>query len=162
MYDTLMQMGRWFGYRDGYADVCRIYMTPDGRLLVFAHCRRDRGAPKGFQIDGAREVHPKGVWLRVRSHPTSLIVTARNKMRTGRKVPMQIALEGRLAETSVLLGDEDSLEHNKTVLETVCRAVRKGEARSDGTRIRIHLEVRLPEHHRSWLFRPSKTIPNVS
>ena len=27
MYDTLMQMGRWFGYRDGYADVCRIYMT---------------------------------------------------------------------------------------------------------------------------------------
>ena len=22
-----MQMGRWFGYRDGYADLCRIYMT---------------------------------------------------------------------------------------------------------------------------------------
>ena len=22
MYDTLMQMGRWFGYRPGYIDVC--------------------------------------------------------------------------------------------------------------------------------------------
>ena len=27
MYDTLMQMGRWFGYRDGYVDLCRIYST---------------------------------------------------------------------------------------------------------------------------------------
>jgi len=29
MYDTLMQMGRWFGYRDGYADLCRVYMHPE-------------------------------------------------------------------------------------------------------------------------------------
>ena len=26
-YDTLMQMGRWFGYRDGFTDLCRIYTT---------------------------------------------------------------------------------------------------------------------------------------
>ena len=26
MYDTLFQMGRWFGYRDGYEDLCRIWM----------------------------------------------------------------------------------------------------------------------------------------
>ena len=25
---TLMQMGRWFGYRVGYLDVCRVYTTP--------------------------------------------------------------------------------------------------------------------------------------
>jgi hypothetical protein len=27
MYDTLMQMGRWFGYRKGYMDLCRIYTS---------------------------------------------------------------------------------------------------------------------------------------
>ena len=27
MYDTLMQMGRWFGYRPGYLDLCRLYTT---------------------------------------------------------------------------------------------------------------------------------------
>ncbi|YCI76071.1 Z1 domain-containing protein [Bacillus sp. R1-10] len=27
MYDTLMQMGRWFGFRNGYMDLCRIYTT---------------------------------------------------------------------------------------------------------------------------------------
>jgi len=29
MYDTLMQMGRWFGFRGGYEDITRIYMTSD-------------------------------------------------------------------------------------------------------------------------------------
>ncbi|WP_240329957.1 Z1 domain-containing protein [Helicobacter suis] len=28
-YDTLMQMGRWFGYRDGYEDLCKIYMPEE-------------------------------------------------------------------------------------------------------------------------------------
>ena len=26
-YDTLLQMGRWFGYRTGYEDVCRLYTS---------------------------------------------------------------------------------------------------------------------------------------
>lgn len=26
-YDTLLQMGRWFGYRPGYADLARLWMT---------------------------------------------------------------------------------------------------------------------------------------
>uniref|UniRef100_UPI0040486FA8 Z1 domain-containing protein n=1 Tax=Yoonia sp. TaxID=2212373 RepID=UPI0040486FA8 len=29
MYDTLMQMGRWFGYRDGYLDVYRLYTSQE-------------------------------------------------------------------------------------------------------------------------------------
>ncbi len=29
MYDTLMQMGRWFGYRPGYEDLTRIYTTAE-------------------------------------------------------------------------------------------------------------------------------------
>ena len=27
MYDTLMQMGRWFGYRNSYEDLCRLFTT---------------------------------------------------------------------------------------------------------------------------------------
>ena len=30
MYDTLMQMGRWFGYRSGYEDLCRVWMPANG------------------------------------------------------------------------------------------------------------------------------------
>src|ERR1035438_4448439 len=38
MYDTLMQMGRWFGYRPGYLDLCRLYTTPE-LLEWFGRCR---------------------------------------------------------------------------------------------------------------------------
>ena len=27
--DTLMQMARWFGYRDGYQDLCRIWINAE-------------------------------------------------------------------------------------------------------------------------------------
>ncbi len=37
MYDTLMQMGRWFGYRQGYLDLCRLYITENAGSLVRAH-----------------------------------------------------------------------------------------------------------------------------
>ena len=30
-YDTLMQMGRWFGYRIGFEDLCRIYLRETTR-----------------------------------------------------------------------------------------------------------------------------------
>ena len=29
MYDTLMQMGRWFGYRPHYDDLCQILINDD-------------------------------------------------------------------------------------------------------------------------------------
>lgn len=29
MYDSLLQMGRWFGYRNGYKDLCKIFMERD-------------------------------------------------------------------------------------------------------------------------------------
>ena len=35
MYDTLMQMGRWFGYRSGYSDLCRIWMNSPTHRLHF-------------------------------------------------------------------------------------------------------------------------------
>ena len=31
MYDTLMQMGRWFGYRPDYGDLCRIWMPEEAQ-----------------------------------------------------------------------------------------------------------------------------------
>jgi len=117
MYDTLMQMGRWFGYRDGYADLCRIFMTPDASSW-YAHIadateelRSDFAAMKRSRLT------PVDFGLRVRSHPTALIVTARNKMRTGKKVPHRISLEGRLIETLVLSSNEKVIADNIALVE---------------------------------------------
>lgn len=119
MYDTLMQMGRWFGYRDGYADLCRIYMTQAASSWYKHISEATEELREDFKAMEKAKLSPIDFGLRVRSHPAALIVTARNKMRTGRKVPIRIALEGRLAETSVVFADNTSIKHNRKVLESL-------------------------------------------
>lgn len=105
MYDTLLQMGRWFGYRDGYADVCRIFMTEeaiDGYAHISDAIDELRDEFNRMERAGAR---PVDFGLKVRAHPESLIVTARNKMRTGQKVRHSVSLAGKLIETTRLRTD---------------------------------------------------------
>ncbi|MDB4286730.1 Z1 domain-containing protein [Akkermansiaceae bacterium] len=117
MYDTLMQMGRWFGYRDGYADLCRIFMTDDAANWYAHIAEATEELRSDFRGMEKAKLTPLKFGLKVRSHPAALIVTARNKMRSSKRVPVSIALEGRLAETSVLLAGEEHLRDNFRVLE---------------------------------------------
>ncbi len=133
MYDTLMQMGRWFGYRDGYEDLCRIFMTDDAEAWYAHITDSTEELRQDFKAMERAGLTPMEFGLRVRAHPTALIVTARNKMRTGRDVPVNISLEGRLAETSVVFSDPGEIEHNTSVLErAIISATEYTEAEDTG------------------------------
>lgn len=112
MYDTLLQMGRWFGYRDGYLDLCSIYMTSEA-VGWYSHIStaidelRDE-----FRLMEKQGRSPEDFGLKVRTHPDSLIVTARNKMRKGKKVVHSVALTGRLIETVYLKSSKPVVENN--------------------------------------------------
>jgi hypothetical protein len=119
-YDTLLQMGRWFGYRDGYSDVCRIWLTAEAEGWYrhvtdatdelkrdFARMRRQKATPIEFG-------------LRVRTHPDTLLITARNKMATGINVVDEvrdISLDGRLIETARLYADQQRNQDNLKVID---------------------------------------------
>lgn len=121
MYDTLLQMGRWFGYRDGYADVCRIFMTEEA-IDWYAHISDAidelRDEFNRMERAGAR---PVDFGLKVRAHPESLIVTARNKMRSGQKVNHSVSLAGKLIETTRLR--TDAIPSNRKVLSDLLIAL---------------------------------------
>lgn len=121
MYDTLLQMGRWFGYRDGYADVCRIFMTEEA-IDWYAHISDAidelRDEFNRMERAGAR---PVDFGLKVRAHPESLIVTARNKMRSGQKVNHSVSLAGELIETTRL--HTDAIAANREVLSDLLTAL---------------------------------------
>lgn len=123
MYDTLLQMGRWFGYRDGYADVCRIYMTEEA-IDWYAHISEAinelRDEFNRMERAGAR---PVDFGLKVRAHPESLIVTARNKMRSGVKVSHSVSLAGKLIETTRLR--TDAIEINRTVMGSLLASLKQ-------------------------------------
>ena len=126
MYDTLLQMGRWFGYRDGYEDVCQIYMTSDA-ISWYAHIAEatEELRDEFRKMERAGRA-PEDFGLRVRSHPDALIVTARNKMRTGRRVRHRVALGGHLIETTAVRADQPSIRANLALLTSLVRRLQSG------------------------------------
>lgn len=116
MYDTLMQMGRWFGYRNGYEDLCRIWMS-DESFEWYRHISDAtdelREEIKRYEDTG---LTPIDFGLRVRSDITSLIVTARNKMRSAESRECVISLSGAYIETPEIYSD---MEKNRKNFESV-------------------------------------------
>ncbi len=103
MYDTLMQMGRWFGYRPGYLDLCRLYTTDELTqwyrhiALAEAELRRE------FDYMAKAGLTPENYGLRVRTHPDGMIITALNKMGWNKRVELSCA--GTLVQTAHLPKD---------------------------------------------------------
>lgn len=116
MYDTLMQMGRWFGYRKGYDDLCKIWMSVES-IEWYRHISQAtdelREEIKRYEDTG---LTPMDFGLRVRSDITSLIVTARNKMRSTESRECVISLSGAYVETPEIYSDVDK---NRTNIEAV-------------------------------------------
>ena len=115
-YDTLMQMGRWFGYRDDYDDLCRVWMTEEseGNYAYIARATEElRGELKRMKRLGAT---PREFGLRVRSHPGALVVTARNKMRSANEIAFEMSLAHELLETSRLRSTPAVIRSNTEVV----------------------------------------------
>lgn len=99
MYDTLMQMGRWFGYRSGYADLCRLYTTQqlmDWYRDIAAASEELRVEFDHMAQTGAT---PEQYGLRVRSHPDGLMITAGAKMRHTEEI--ELSFSQTISETII-------------------------------------------------------------
>ncbi|MFT8897972.1 MAG: Z1 domain-containing protein [Acetobacter sp.] len=118
MYDTLMQMGRWFGYRPGYEDVCRVWLPNDSinwyKHIALASEELRQQITRMRQAD----MSPRDFGLYVKSHPDSLMVTAANKMRSGQKIVLNQNLTGTLQESWLLpLDTKINLENEELIAE---------------------------------------------
>lgn len=115
MYDTLLQMGRWFGYRFGYEDLFKIWIAEDA--VDWYGYISDAVNELKEELEDMKRQHltPKDFGLKVRRAPGTLLVTARNKMRTATSVNRPIAVSGRMLETPRLKSDPDALEDNRAL-----------------------------------------------
>jgi hypothetical protein len=113
MYDTLMQMGRWFGYRQDYEDLCRVYLPEESKSWYEYITEATDELREDFRKMKRAQMTPKEFGLRVMSHPASLIITAKNKMRSGELIiDRAINLRGRQIETSVLSTLTEEIDKN--------------------------------------------------
>lgn len=115
MYDTLMQMGRWFGYRPGYEDLCRLYTTPElVRWYTEITLAQDE-LRRELEEMAIRGKTPEKYGLRVRTSAAGLSITASNKMRRAQRV--RLSFSGGIPETIVFDADPAVLRNNLVVLD---------------------------------------------
>lgn len=112
MYDTLMQMGRWFGYRGNYRDLCKVWMptfSMDWYSYISAATDELRAEVKRMQNEN---MTPRDFGLAVRSDIQGLLVTARNKMRTAKDYETVVNFSGEVIETKYVHSAPDILQRN--------------------------------------------------
>lgn len=116
MYDSLLQMGRWFGYRPNYRDLVRIFMTEevisDFRFIAVA----TNELKNDLEFYSQRGSTPKDFGIRIRSGQTGLIITSRNKMRTGVSKITAANFNHDIVETLALTIEDDSLNKDNILL----------------------------------------------
>jgi hypothetical protein len=116
MYDTLMQMGRWFGYRPSYEDLCRVHLSPDSirwYSYIAEASEELRSQIKRMRRDG---LSPKQFGLYVKAHPDQLLITATNKMRSGEKIVVNQNFSGKIIESYILPTDPVINEENEKLI----------------------------------------------
>ncbi|MEV0606589.1 Z1 domain-containing protein [Polymorphospora rubra] len=89
--DTLMQMGRWFGFRPKFRDLVRIYTTEELHGMFAAACKdeeflRAELGRYAQPVDGMRQITPKQIPPLIAQHRPDLRPTGRNKMWNARLV----------------------------------------------------------------------------
>ena len=115
-YDTLMQMCRWFGYRFGYEDLCKIYMTQESLDSFEAVNDAVDNLKDQFRQLANSNKTPKDFGLMVKESPdtldTALLVTARNKMYSTKQVYCTLNYSGFAVDTSKIFKNQHLTIHN--------------------------------------------------
>lgn len=123
MYDTLMQMGRWFGYRTGYEDLCQIWMTNRSQEWYSNIAEATDELRKDIVRMRNANRTPKDFGLQVRADNNSLLVTALNKMRSAQEYTITVSLSGLYKETPYITDNKEENNHNLKAVNTLIYSI---------------------------------------
>ncbi|SCY81690.1 Z1 domain-containing protein [Pseudomonas sp. NFACC37-1] len=145
--DTLLQMGRWFGYRPGYERLCRIHATSE----MLGDFREVSDAVEELREDLVRMermgITPNEFGLKVRQSPTGIAITAANKMRATKPVLMAVDLSTKHLQAFELFNDRNTNDdHYAAVMSLVEKLVTdcsNNEQPDDGARVWTKVGVAL-------------------
>lgn len=129
-YDTLLQMGRWFGYRNGYADLPRIWMTDELRDWFRHLATVENEMRRDIDVYMVEDKTPMQFAVRLRTHP-KLRVTAAAKMRDA--VPASFAYGGQRIQTRYFKTDPEWLRNNQQAArDLVAASIADGSSMEPG------------------------------
>lgn len=84
--DTLLQMGRWFGYRPGYLDLCKVFTTQDAIDKFDSTTLCIEELENDFRSMERYNKTPEEFMLKVKQHPGTLQITRQPIMKNTRTI----------------------------------------------------------------------------
>jgi hypothetical protein len=139
--DTLMQMCRWFGYKKGYENLCKVYL-PQESISWYTHITEVVN-DLYHQLKIMREAGktPDEFGLKVRDHPGTLMITAANKRKNAFERNVYMDMWGQTIRRMRL---DSSTEINSSNLEQTTQFIQSLMGDSS--------EQRIEEKSQSLLF----------
>ena len=98
-FDVLMQMGRWFGYRPNYEDLCHIWTSHTSARWYEEITKSTEELKDDIRQMFDEKMTPKEFGIKVRDESSELQITAYNKMRASFKRTEYLTFWGSLIET---------------------------------------------------------------
>jgi hypothetical protein len=131
-YDTLMQMCRWFGYRPGYKDLCKLFITEESyEWYEFISDAIDELYLELGRMSDQKKT-PSEFGLKVREHPGALLITAKQKMNAAHNHTRSLDLAGRrLRKYEFYASDENNLKNLDMTRSLINRLINTGLNRYD-------------------------------
>ncbi|MDD4847851.1 MAG: Z1 domain-containing protein [Bacteroidales bacterium] len=129
MYDTLMQMGRWFGYRPGYVDLCRLFTSAELNEWFRHITIASEELRSEFNYLAESGGTPDNYALKVRTHPGCLQITSISKMRYTKQV--EVSWAGRLIETYQLPMDKGKKKTNLIATDNLLTSIGSPEPKGN-------------------------------
>lgn len=113
-YDVLMQMGRWFGYRNGYEDLFQIWTTQTSAQWYAEVARSSQELKDDIREMFEQRLTPKDFGIKVRANNEELGITSYNKMRTASVIDISYSFYGNIYDTPYI---SSKIESNKLNLK---------------------------------------------
>lgn len=119
-FDVLMQMGRWFGFRDkpaNYAHLCKVWMLEKTEKYFLEITKSIEQLKQDIRELSESKMTPREFGIRVRNESDELGITDRNKMRSTKKYVYTEDLFGKVLETPYINSNDDVIRHNFKIIE---------------------------------------------
>jgi endonuclease len=113
-FDVLMQMGRWFGYRNGYDDIFQIWTSQTSAKWYAEIARSSQELKDCIKNMYDQRLTPKDFGIKVRDNCNELQITASNKMRAARGLDLRYSFYGNIYDTPYV---SFNIEHNRNNLK---------------------------------------------
>lgn len=119
--DTLLQMGRWFGYRPGYLDCCKLFTTQQNIHKFDAVTVTIEELEEVFKEINGKNGKPSDFEVRVRNNPKVIQLTRASILRNAEEVTVSYSLG--IEQSTKFKLNKAKIENSWTALTALIKSV---------------------------------------